>query len=221
MENIYTDETYLSHHGIIGQKWGVRRYQNRDGSLTSEGRKRRGLSDKKEDGPLKKLANKAKDKKAESEAEKHEQLRKYVRDHPKDIFKHRDEFTKDELNQLVNDIEFDRKLKDVRNQEIQRNWDKVKSMSNNLGTVKNVAENMKGVYNLACDVNNTLIDTGKMNGKKMTKIGETKREDRSAWNKLVMTGSKQDILNNIGNLTPAELDSAMKRLKYEEQLKNP
>lgn len=29
----------LYHHGILGQKWGVRRYQNADGSLTSEGRK--------------------------------------------------------------------------------------------------------------------------------------------------------------------------------------
>lgn len=31
---------YLAHHGVKGQKWGVRRYQNEDGSLTSEGRKR-------------------------------------------------------------------------------------------------------------------------------------------------------------------------------------
>lgn len=33
-------ETYLQHHGILGQKWGVRRYQNKDGSLTSAGKKR-------------------------------------------------------------------------------------------------------------------------------------------------------------------------------------
>lgn len=32
--------TYLAHHGIKGQKWGVRRYQNPDGSLTAEGKKR-------------------------------------------------------------------------------------------------------------------------------------------------------------------------------------
>ena len=29
---------YLAHHGIKGQKWGVRRYQNKDGSLTHEGK---------------------------------------------------------------------------------------------------------------------------------------------------------------------------------------
>lgn len=32
----------LYHHGILGQKWGVRRYQNPDGSLTSAGEKRYG-----------------------------------------------------------------------------------------------------------------------------------------------------------------------------------
>lgn len=31
---------FLEHHGILGQKWGVRRFQNPDGSLTEEGKKR-------------------------------------------------------------------------------------------------------------------------------------------------------------------------------------
>lgn len=37
----------LQHHGIIGQKWGVRRFQNRDGSLTSAGKSRLARKDEK------------------------------------------------------------------------------------------------------------------------------------------------------------------------------
>ena len=33
-----TDE--LQHHGIKGQRWGIRRFQNKDGSLTPAGRRR-------------------------------------------------------------------------------------------------------------------------------------------------------------------------------------
>ena len=44
---LYDNQFYrsdeLCHWGIKGMKWGIRRYQNKDGSLTPEGRKRLGL----------------------------------------------------------------------------------------------------------------------------------------------------------------------------------
>ena len=40
------EQNYLAHSGIKGQKWGVRRYQNEDGTLTEEGKQRYGYYDR-------------------------------------------------------------------------------------------------------------------------------------------------------------------------------
>ena len=42
----------LTHHGVKGQKWGVRRYQNSDGTLTNEGKRRYDDKSKKKRKPM-------------------------------------------------------------------------------------------------------------------------------------------------------------------------
>lgn len=46
-----SEDITLEHHGIKGQKWGVRRFQNPDGTLTKEGQKRYGGKKKVQTGP--------------------------------------------------------------------------------------------------------------------------------------------------------------------------
>lgn len=59
--SIITSES-LEHHGIKGQRWGVRRYQNTDGTRTAEGKKRE-RTGKKEKSPEEIAAKKEKMKK--------------------------------------------------------------------------------------------------------------------------------------------------------------
>lgn len=82
MNNDYRD--YLQHHGILGMRWGVRRYQNKDGSFTPAGKKRYSSE-----------ARAA--RKAEKRAAKAERRRTKILNNPRLLRKHMNEFSDSEI----------------------------------------------------------------------------------------------------------------------------
>ena len=86
------NETAIYHHGTKGMKWGIRRYQNKDGSLTALGRKRE-----------KEMSDKLKSNKKEIEALKkeNETLKKTVQStRPKATSEMSDAELRDRVNRL-------------------------------------------------------------------------------------------------------------------------
>lgn len=61
------NDNYLAHYGVLGMKWGRRRYTNPDGSLNALGKKRREMKDAKAESRKAHVEAKAKYKQARKE----------------------------------------------------------------------------------------------------------------------------------------------------------
>lgn len=61
------DSNELNHRGVLGMKWGVRRYQNKDGSLTGAGRRHYGYGDPYKPPKAQKAQRRLEKKKAKQE----------------------------------------------------------------------------------------------------------------------------------------------------------
>ena len=85
------DSNSLEHHGIKGQHWGQRRFQNPDGSLTSAGKKRYGSSFE-------------------------EKKKEWAKD-PKKVYKHRKAFTAEEIEKAAQKQAAQNELKDTLSEE--------------------------------------------------------------------------------------------------------
>ena len=237
METIFIPHSdYLAHHGIKNQKWGQRRFQNYDGSLTSEGRKRYGVGESNLSKREKKQAEKAKakaakvrakansKKKADAQkaAEQKQKRMNYLRDHPEKIYKYRKELTQDDVTEIMQKVKFDQSLRDIRKAEVQRGMKKIDDIRNNVETGLKWYKTGKNVYDTIAEVNNALIDMGmNKNGKRMLKFGEKDNKDLKELERLLRTpDGVEQIYKNKDKYSTDDLNKAFKRRQIENLLEN-
>lgn len=107
------DETiYLAHHGIKGMRWGIRRFQNKDGSLTPLGKKR--------------AKGEGEESKEETVEEKRTRVLKST--NAKEIYENKDILTTAEINERLNRIDTEARLARVAEGTKKSGMDKVDSV---------------------------------------------------------------------------------------------
>ena len=104
----------LYHYGVLGMRWGIRRYQKRDGTLTNSGKKRYDKEMNKLKDEEKKIKNQ---KRTKAKIDKLEAKRKSIEELKKSSDKKKDDSVKtlsdDELREKVNRLQLEKQYKDL------------------------------------------------------------------------------------------------------------
>lgn len=194
---------FLAQSGIKGQKWGERRFQNPDGSLTPEGRLRYQKSSEKKKSSLKEDLARAKERKRKENIEKQAQkavedeqrLKEHLRKHPKEIYRHRDKLSEKDVDEIMKGVQFDRKCKDIKRDEFNRGVQKINDLANGMGAINNILAKSVGVYNNTAMIYNGIYEIQKAAGKDVSKMKKLPRIEWSGGGNQ----EKQDKQNNQDN----------------------
>lgn len=185
----YISNNELYHFGIKGQKWGIRRYQNADGSLTSAGRKRYGIPDWVE------RRNQIKAQKAQAKEERKAARKAEKEKNWSDDYKRYRELKKKKYYEMTN-AEIS-ELESLEGYQKKNRTLKPGTVAKAVAVLGTTAATMAAV--------NSFISTSKTFNKNMAEIGGSIKNSKAA------TKATNAIVDSIGDIIMSDLNKSLSK----------
>lgn len=191
-------ENFIEHHGILNMKWGRRRFQNPDGTLTPEGKIRYSREKRKQAAKNLKKARKVREANKKKEMKLAKKKAKIVEKGLDEVKKHSKLFSNEEIANLVNRNQLESRLADAANSKnVQRGKIKVDNVLDFMGKAASIADSAGRIYR---NINPILEDNGVF-------LSRDKRNDYIYKRNSILKNRKYDAMEK-------EWDQAMADAKY-------
>ena len=177
---MYTMDEFIAHHGILGQRWGIRRYQNKDGSLTAAGRRHWDQLDRKTKAKIKDNMIRSSNVKV--------------------LQAHQKYLTPNELRKATERLAANKKVSEFKEEQIKRGMQRFVELGTQAKQVGEAVSNLTDSYNRIAKVINGVA------GKNLPIIGEKKAARNFSFEELKnmdLTKLKGEELTNASGAAKA------------------
>lgn len=152
----------LAHHGIKGMRWGIRRFQKKDGSLTPDGKKRYAKNPSDDESEEPKPNNTAKKNSSESESPEDYEARKQkaIKSGGVDeVLEFKNDLTHQQRVEAYNRIQWEQSMKNLAPNQVDAGKSKADKFFENVNTITGYADTCAKAWNTFANVYNAFSDS--------------------------------------------------------------